>query len=606
MPEQRKLRAYLAVVAGFVVASGAARASAEQQEGGDQSLLFGDRITVRLVEVEVRVADEQGRPVTGLTRKDFEVYEDGRRVEITNFREIDRSRQERVADQPTTPSQDEARGDGLDLPAADEDRFFLTIFVDNVHIRPAHRERVFRQLEEYVVERWGGRDRIMVVSYDRSLHIEQPFTADAAAVLESLKELRARPARGIERDSAWRSAIQEIEDFISTPSGGGNCGAFVERMRQIAIQYGLEERNEAEGAVRAFGEFLNSLGGIPGRKAVLYVSDGIPLRPGEDLLLMVQEKCEADRFEISGNTMSLDAGQLSLANPLERLYGVANRNRITLYTLDASGLGGYVSRSVEFRNPPFSTRIDTVRQANLQDPLHAMAAATGGRAILDRNDIREPLERLLGDFDHYYSLAYAPGREGDSKAHQIEVKLKTKQGRLRYRKSHQDRSVWERLADRTLATLWYDVEHNPLEVSVELGTPRPSGEGTRLLPVLLEVPLGRLSLLPHRGGGYVGQLSIFLASQDDKGRKAPPRHLPVPVHVTEETYLRSGLESFTYRLEVTLRTGAHDLAISVIDELSGVGSYLLRQVQVGEPPRQGGSSGLQEPDTRVATDSANP
>ena len=47
--------------------------------------VFVGRVEVNVVNVEVYVTDKDGHPVTGLTREDFELYEDGERVEITNF-----------------------------------------------------------------------------------------------------------------------------------------------------------------------------------------------------------------------------------------------------------------------------------------------------------------------------------------------------------------------------------------------------------------------------------------------------------------------------------------------------------------------------------------
>ena len=51
----------------------------------DDSSLFFDTVDVYVVNVEVIVTDQDGNPVTGLTRDDFEVFEDGKKVELTNF-----------------------------------------------------------------------------------------------------------------------------------------------------------------------------------------------------------------------------------------------------------------------------------------------------------------------------------------------------------------------------------------------------------------------------------------------------------------------------------------------------------------------------------------
>jgi hypothetical protein len=49
---------------------------------------FVESIDVSVANVEVTVTDREGRPVRGLTRGDFDLFVDGRKVEIVNFSEI--------------------------------------------------------------------------------------------------------------------------------------------------------------------------------------------------------------------------------------------------------------------------------------------------------------------------------------------------------------------------------------------------------------------------------------------------------------------------------------------------------------------------------------
>ena len=46
---------------------------------------FGESVEVNIVNVEVFVADKDGKPVSGLRRGDFELREDGKAMSITNF-----------------------------------------------------------------------------------------------------------------------------------------------------------------------------------------------------------------------------------------------------------------------------------------------------------------------------------------------------------------------------------------------------------------------------------------------------------------------------------------------------------------------------------------
>lgn len=67
-----------------------------------------DTARVDVVNVDVHVTDNTGLPVTDLTAEDFEVYQDGVRVEITNFSVVDHDPAPSItpgplADTPPTP-----------------------------------------------------------------------------------------------------------------------------------------------------------------------------------------------------------------------------------------------------------------------------------------------------------------------------------------------------------------------------------------------------------------------------------------------------------------------------------------------------------------------
>src|SRR3954449_11240659 len=47
-----------------------------------------ESIEVRVVNVDVVVRDQAGKPVSGLTKADFEIYENGQKREITNLYEV--------------------------------------------------------------------------------------------------------------------------------------------------------------------------------------------------------------------------------------------------------------------------------------------------------------------------------------------------------------------------------------------------------------------------------------------------------------------------------------------------------------------------------------
>src|SRR5688500_490624 len=86
-----------------------------------------ESIEVRVVNVDVVVTDRDGKPVTGLTAKDFEVLEDKGPQTITNFYEVRNGSAAEVA----TPDA---------APVARPRHFIL--FVDNRAMHPALRKHV--------------------------------------------------------------------------------------------------------------------------------------------------------------------------------------------------------------------------------------------------------------------------------------------------------------------------------------------------------------------------------------------------------------------------------------------------------------------------------
>ena len=52
------------------------------------ALQLSESIEVRVVNVDVMVADRDGRPVTGLTKDDFEIFEDKKPQVITSFYDV--------------------------------------------------------------------------------------------------------------------------------------------------------------------------------------------------------------------------------------------------------------------------------------------------------------------------------------------------------------------------------------------------------------------------------------------------------------------------------------------------------------------------------------
>lgn len=247
----------------------------------DAPPVFGDTVEVTVVNVTVTVSDREGNPVTGLDRGEFELWEDGKRVKITHFAEI--GRPDDAA--PAAPPRDTAAAPATPPPDGD-DTSFLVLYLDQIHTAPHHRNRVVGQMAAFVRQRAGRGDWLTVVSYDRDLRVVSPPTTDAGTVLAALDRLAAggTGARGeADRRGVMRHLTEIYRAALERRVGGGPC-ADKDLMISIVDGYAAQVQGEVSAALRALGELTTSLGGLRGRKALVYLSDGLPLRPADSLI----------------------------------------------------------------------------------------------------------------------------------------------------------------------------------------------------------------------------------------------------------------------------------------------------------------------------------
>ena len=434
----------------------------------------------------------------------------------------------------------------------------------------------------------------MLATYDLGLKTRQAFTGDPAALDTALQAIEKLSSLGIQSDQDRRSALRTLYSIHELNPCSYEMVAPVE-------SYAQQTRDQALRTIGALKLLVNSLAGIPGRKAVLYVSDGLPATPGEELFQVVYEICgggaassglpgldskPAGAPEIGGYPASqalLDAQKYSLASRFEDLTAHANANRVTFYTLQASGLRGFASAEADIDLGERVLQLMTVQQVqttNLQNSLYSMAADTGGRAILNANDFLPDLGRMREDFSVYYSLGYTPAHAGDGRQHRVTVKVGKPGLKARHRQSYRDKSLAERTMDRTLAALLHGIEDNPLKIAMEIGDPVRLADGRWSVPVRLRIPLFQLTIV-NLQGVYQGRLRLVVVTGDAQGGTSAPRQVPVPIQISSKQVLNAMGQYYLYNLTLEMAAGSQRVAVAVRDELGAATSYLGRPVQVG-------------------------
>lgn len=550
--------------------------------------IFTGTTEVNVVNVDVVVTGADGRPVTGLTAQDFRLFENGEPVEISNFYA--------AAGEPAAEASATEEPAAADAESVSVDRpHYMILFVDQANIAETNRARILARLREFLLEHWRPDLRVMVASNGRTLTVHGDGFAraphDVFAALESVQRTTTVGQRfDVERRQLLRDMsdlnVEACSGFFATTSGSGQqrfqseicleatsaARSLLPRIRGLAEQQMVHTR-QTLGVVE---EFVAMVAGLDGRKSVVYISDGLPMRPARALFDGLARRLDpiADQIEVRAE---LETQRYDLSLDFQRLLTRANTGGVAFYTL-YSDLPAELQRgsaattaSAGGNFGSWSSDVVAGIQRTVQESLIVMAEETGGRYALGADNADAVLSGLMEDGDSYYSLGYIGEPLAEDKARDIRVEVADSSWNLRFRRRFGDRSLVERTEERTRAALLTDPESNPLEISVEAMAQSPGPEGTFLVPLRIGVPLGRLVLLPG-AAEHQAQVSIFVMVRDEQGRVSEmSRHL-CPIRIANEEMLAARGRSAACGVNLQMRPGPQRVAVSLLDEVAALDS----------------------------------
>ncbi len=550
----------------------------------DPRATFIDDIAVKVVNVEVFVRDKDGNPVTGLTIDDFEITEDKRPVTVTNFYEVKEGA--RVGVDRREPTDDPLRRPGVsslpDLRRAEMDsvpadeRLNLIIYVDHFNIRPFNRNRVFRYIREFLRERVDRSDRVMLVSYNRSVKIERGFTSDPQLISNALYDMEKHTGARVQNDSERRDLLMDLEKSAENAMIGSGI------YPRIRV-YAESVYNDLQFTLDGLKEMVGLLGGLPGRKAFLYVSDGLPMRPAEEMFHAIDEQQRGSGEAVIGASNAvMDSFQYDASRRFMDLTRTANANGVTFYTLDAAGLRTSSLRGAEMRSSNFSSSIDSITKNNMQSTIMMMADDTGGQYIVNTNAFDRGFDRIADDFDYYYSLGFAPAHAGSGRAYKIDVKLKDKQGgvKIRHRDNYRDKPIETEMADATTAALNFGYQSNEMGLDLEARNVIQRDDGNFMVHMDLRIPIGEVVLVPGRDG-RVARLRIWVQARDQDGDVSPVAQAPITFSIPEKDVEAASKQIWVYEVPLLMKGGDHRISIGLRDDFGGRTSFINRSLRIG-------------------------
>lgn len=567
MTTSRRILRTLCFAAGLLIV---ARLGVSQQDasGDHPSQEFFGAVNVHVVNLEVFASDRAGHPVTDLKKDDFEVEVDGKPVPITNFyaevngKERGEAQSPKAAP-PPTPAAPSSPVEPTEIPP--DRQLHIVLYVDNFNLRPVDRNRVLRSLERFVYTYQRPGTQMMVISYDHQLNITQPFTSDAREIVAAATTLEKHSGEAVDRDADRRQAIDDIEQATTASSAVIVAESYADRLQ-----------TEIKAPIDALRGLMEPLSGLPGRKALVYISNGLPKTPGEDLFYLVDEK-------FPNQHVRTEAMIYDMAQTYRELAEEANRAGVTFYTLDAGGLANFDSLSASEGGSVSGGSfvvVDSVNKANFQAPMQSLAEDTGGFSLTNSNNVELPLNQLAEDFSSYYSLGIDASSDEGLRFHKVKIDVKRKGVVLRYRNGFQYVPLPDRLNHGVTAALTLNQATNPLDARVVFGKATPQEGGSTLVAVQVRIPIGRLTLVPLQKS-YLGRVRVAVQVADENGGlSSPTQSQPLQLSIPLADLDHAKRQYMTYDVQLAMRPGTQRVAVGVVDMLSGTLSFSTSTVDV--------------------------
>ncbi len=571
----RPLTGIAARTIAVLAVSAAAHPSFGQSPEQTPTPRFVDVVDVEVVNVEVFVTDRDGRPIVGLTRDDFVLLEDGEPVPITNFYAATGVR-------PAAPGTAEAEGAPADTALPPEtQRLHLLVHLDQDSIRPFGRKELFAELRRFLTTGLGAGARVMLVTHEGVPQVRQPFTDDMDQVVAAVDRLEVT-AGGVAATDAEASMLQRV--MASAPPPGSTADDFaIEDARSILQQIqshagAVRERTRARlSALRAF---LAAVAGVPGRKAVLYVGEGLQTRPAEALF----QEWEL-RFPELARSLHFNAGletnRYAVGDELGLLIDQANASRITFYTLDTAEHRSFSRLSAEVRDSGGDLPGLVPAGANREDSLVQLAAGTGGvHALAAGAAAAGGFATLARDLDSYYSLGFEPSSADDERDHRLEVEVARQGARVRFRDSYRPRGAEQRVRDAVTAAVHFGGGDNPLAVEAAVETARPGPDGGFEVPLVVKVPIGNLALLPSESI-HEATVGVYLVVRDARGMVSRIQRHDFPVRIPNDRLLTALGQVAAFTFNLVMDPGPQRVAVGVRDQLAAQTSIVTLDLDIG-------------------------
>jgi VWFA-related protein len=469
--------------------------------------------------LDLVVRDKKSQQVTNLEPTELEVYDDGVRREITSFRRVEGG-----------------------------DTRLVTLVYNHLDLESRGLGR--KASLDFLKNEFPANVFLSVLVLDDGVRVLQAFTRDRNLIMNAVERANSGTSAEIFADS------ERIETEL-------NRGSVGNPMAQIILNT-LQNARGSRGAIPELIGIVSQQYRVPGRKSILFFSNGFGLPPG-------------------------------MEDAWKTLISTANRFNVAFYPIDSHGISttNENSQSIsEMKDAAAASQLDTLTHGNntitptiakSQDipigsgkakevqTLAALAQSTGG--FLIANDFRNDLRRVSEDIANYYQLTYNPEIDRyDGSFRKIEVRSTRPNLRIQSRAGYLAVPVSAGKQDAVPAfelPLVQALAASPLPRSFEFQSTVLHFIGHGQTPVgsiVLDVPIGNLTLSePKPGMPYEGGLAYIALIRSAGGEMVRRFRGQTPISAAPEQLDALKDSHFLYHESFDLSPGRYTLETSVSD-----------------------------------------
>jgi VWFA-related protein len=509
---------------------------------------------VQLVVVDVSVKDKSGNPIEGLTAKDFTISEDGKPqvIKVFKFQQLEeearpgpaltpRPQPKIVAEQPAATAVKSLTANQIAPSRPGEvkyqDRRLLVMFFDMTSMPVQDQIRAQTAALKFIKTQMTPSDLMAIMTFSSDLKVLQDFTDDRDALTDTIKHL-----------TVGEGSDLAVDGSTGADNESDNGDAYTADDTEFNIFNTDRKLSALESAARM-------LGSLSEKKALVYFASGVTRTGAEN---------EAQ---------------------MRATINAAIRNNVAFYPIDARGLVASAPLGDATKASPggqsmysgSGSRTQQSSFAGQQETLYTLAADTGGKALLDNNDLSMGIQQAQKGISSYYILGYYSTNE-KLDGHYRRIKLSTapalsaRIGKLDYRQGYFAGKEFRKFdssdKERQLQeALMLGDPVTDLTIAMEVNYFRMARD-RYFVPVTIKVPGSEFELAKH-GGAESTKIDWIGEVKDAKGQVQGNVRDISDIKLKGETVAQLAKTSIAYNTGFMLPPGTYTIKVLARENESG-------------------------------------